>query len=479
MLERNYTDAFLELLKKDEFSEGSVEKKIENEESPLRVLLTITFSFFIAGFGMVGAGILLDVVQNWPLYENINEILILVPPLLGLKGNLEMTLASRLSTQVNIGKIHDYKTTVSALVGNSVIIQLQSIIVGFLASFLAALFEFIYTRQFNPNHLLIVITSSVGTASLASLLLASLVMGIIIISHKKNVNPDNIATPIASSLGDVVTLAILSGFGTFLYINKQYIAIPITIIIIYIILIPVFIYISYKNEFVCETLKQGWVPIIMAMLISSAAGAILKTSNGEYPVVAIFQPVINGVGGNLVAILASRLSTSIHRTSTKGEYPTWAPRSFFKYPYETFFGKHNPESKITQMLTMLILPGHVVFFFTLFYIKKEEADLDLTASLVIFYLAIAFVQVLLLFLLCYWLVLLVWKFGMNPDNVCIPYLTAIGDFLGVVLLLFAIHMTFLSGNESVKYHTKAPSIVSNTTAIYNSTLLYEVVTNSF
>ena len=35
------------------------------------------------------------------VFKEITEIYILVPALLGLKGNLEMTLASRLSTQVN------------------------------------------------------------------------------------------------------------------------------------------------------------------------------------------------------------------------------------------------------------------------------------------------------------------------------------------------------------------------------------------
>jgi solute carrier family 41 len=35
------------------------------------------------------------------VYEDINELFILVPALLGLKGNLEMTLASRLSTSVS------------------------------------------------------------------------------------------------------------------------------------------------------------------------------------------------------------------------------------------------------------------------------------------------------------------------------------------------------------------------------------------
>ena len=38
--------------------------------------------------------------QHWEAFQHITEIFILVPALLGLKGNLEMTLASRLSTAV-------------------------------------------------------------------------------------------------------------------------------------------------------------------------------------------------------------------------------------------------------------------------------------------------------------------------------------------------------------------------------------------
>lgn len=51
---------------------------------------------------MVLAGIVLDIVQHWSLFREVPETFILVPALLGLKGNLEMTLASRLSTQVSL-----------------------------------------------------------------------------------------------------------------------------------------------------------------------------------------------------------------------------------------------------------------------------------------------------------------------------------------------------------------------------------------
>lgn len=57
------------------------------------------------------------------------------------------------------------------------------------------------------------------------------------------------------------------------------------------------------------------------------------------PDIAVFQPVVNGVGGNLVAIFASRLSTVLHLTSTQGSIADWTPSKWFLYPFDTFFGK--------------------------------------------------------------------------------------------------------------------------------------------
>ena len=63
----------------------------------------------------------------------------------------------------------------------------------------------------------------------------------------------------------------------------------------------------------------------LIILIFSAGGAIMGLATKNYADIAAFQPVVNGVGGNLVAIFASRLSTALHRTSTQGSKPSWSP----------------------------------------------------------------------------------------------------------------------------------------------------------
>ena len=59
--------------------------------------------------------------------------------------------------------------------------------------------------------------SSMSAASLASALLGSVMIGVVMISQCLNINPDNVATPIASSLGDLITLSFLSCIAYGLY----------------------------------------------------------------------------------------------------------------------------------------------------------------------------------------------------------------------------------------------------------------------
>ena len=86
-------------------SDLSVETINSQNETLMSLTVEIFLPFIVAGYGMVGAGVVLDIVQHWTVFEQINELFILVPALLGLKGNLEMTLASRLSTQVILIKL--------------------------------------------------------------------------------------------------------------------------------------------------------------------------------------------------------------------------------------------------------------------------------------------------------------------------------------------------------------------------------------
>ncbi|GAB6029415.1 hypothetical protein CHUAL_005174 [Chamberlinius hualienensis] len=411
-------------------NESDTESPI-GHESAISIAIQVVFPFLVAGFGMVAAGLLLDAVQNWSVFINVSEIMVLVPALLGLKGNLEMTLASRLSTQANMGTFDKKADQLQLVAGNMALIECQAIVVGFLASWFAILIGFFTDGQFDINHALLLCASSILTAASASIILGITMVGVIMVSHRCNINPDNVATPIAASLGDVTALAILSGIGTLLFgiIDKMLWVGPL-IILLCLCLVPVLVVIVRKNKYTEEVLRTGWLPVISAMIISSIAGFILDEAVSRFKNIAVFQPVINGVGGNLVAIHASRISTSLHKSSEPGCLPPSHSRICID-PCSAFFGK-DIHTTTARVLISLVIPGHLIFAYIICYVKTGEASL--TFPFVGVYLLSAVIQVAVLLyvslLWTHWM----WSRKLDPDNCSIPYLTAFGDFLGVSLL---------------------------------------------
>lgn len=70
-----------------------------------------------------------NLFQRWKVFIEVPEIIVLVPALLGLKGNLEMTLASRLSTEANLGNMDDSKEQWSMITANLILVQVSLIII--------------------------------------------------------------------------------------------------------------------------------------------------------------------------------------------------------------------------------------------------------------------------------------------------------------------------------------------------------------
>ena len=57
------------------------------------------------------------------------------------------------------------------------------------------------------------------------------------------------------------------------------------------------------------------------------------------------------------------------------------------------------------------------------------------------------VQVILLLLMADWGVHLIWRLGFDPDNIAIPFLTAMGDLLGTGLLTLGFWLMWLVGDK--------------------------------
>jgi len=417
---------------------------VEPEETACTIAWQVAIPFLIAGLGMVGAGLVLDIVQHWKVFLEVSEVFILVPALLGLKGNLEMTLASRLSTLANLGHMDSSSEMWQMIIGNLALIQCQATVVGFLASMAAVVMGWIPDGVFELKHALLLCASSLVTASVASFVLGVIMVGVVVLSRKCNINPDNVATPIAASLGDLTTLSLLAGVSRALYnaLDDQVWLSP-SIICFSLLLTPLWVVIAKRCHYTKKVLYTGWTPVISAMGISSLGGLILDFTVSSFKGIAVFQPVINGVGGNLVAVHASRISTSLHQTSELGCLPPHVNRLCVN-PCTSFFGKDS-HARTSRVLMLLVVPGHLIFTYTIFYVRAGHTSL--TPIFVCVYLFAAVLQVGILLYIARILIHWMWTREIDPDNSAIPYLTALGDLLGTALLAIAFHFLYLIGDK--------------------------------
>ncbi|KAF7224818.1 transcript variant X2 [Nothobranchius furzeri] len=366
-----------------------------HEESMCSLLRQILLPFLLAGLGTVSAGILLEIVQGWDVFQEFTELFILVPAVLGMKGNLEMTLAARLSTAVNAGRMDSTREKWMLIVGNLALKQLQATVLGLLASLVVTLLDWIAEGRMPLNHLVLLCSTSLCAAFMASLL------------------------------------------------QELYPYVLYLVDLLHICLIPVWMRVASKHPESHILLRSGWEPIITAMVISSVGRLILdKTVSDENLVgIVVYAPVINGVGGNLVSIQASRISTHLHLNYSPREIPD-SHKSCFNLCH-TFVGTGSNQ-RSARVLLLLVLPGQLIF---LHIIHLMKGGLTLPSPLfIVFFLSISLIQVFSLLCIADWMVHCLWQRSKDPDSYSIPYLTALGDLLGTALLSLSFLLLWCIGD---------------------------------
>jgi len=142
------------------------------------------------------------------MFKNTPGLIVIVPAIIGLRGNINGALGSRLGSAAHLGLIDvkkvfnkETKENVKASVVTSVGTALLLGFLGWLTS--AAL-------GYNTNAL-ILITVTLIAGTLAGLILAVATVGIVIVAFKRGLDPDNITGPFLATFGDVVTVFCLLG----------------------------------------------------------------------------------------------------------------------------------------------------------------------------------------------------------------------------------------------------------------------------
>ena len=105
---------------------------------------------------------------------------------------------------------------------------------------------------------------------------------------------------------------------------------------------------------------------------------------------AVFSPVINGVGGNLVAVFSSRISTYLHLNHSRGQLPTEFGTGCVQ-PCFLFCGNLNPQKRAANVMILLVIPGQLIFLGAIALLEAGHVQITLTFT--ILYLLSSILQV--------------------------------------------------------------------------------------
>ncbi|KAF7294599.1 Mg transporter [Mycena indigotica] len=437
----------------------------QNREAPASLWLQIrgiviesapTLLFTTAG--LLFTGELLDHVSRWRPMRQVDQLIMIVPVVLNLKGNLEMNLSARLGTAANVGELDDKKARQAIIIGNLTLLQVQATVVSFVAAGVSlllgrilprAMVESVVTRAVRPlppahpptadeprksgfPTFLFVASSAMTAACASSLLLGSFMCALVVACRRFGLDPDNIAPPIASCLGDLVTLVLLSLFASALF-PTLHTPIPSVILILIILSAISCALYTRRNRLVAPLLTQGWAPLFGAMVISSGTGIVLDLFVSRYSGFALLAVVISGLPGGVGAIFASRLSTALHaaKREADGEHPvTPQPK---------------PPSDRVVILTLLAvtLPVEIIFLGVL----KALGWLQLPILFAIFSIIFFCVAATSSLLIAKALVRSLWARGYDPDMYALPIHSALMDLIGQLLLVACFEIVSALGGD--------------------------------
>ena len=166
----------------------------------------------ICGLGGIITGNFLSAMID--LFKQIPGLLVVIPAVIALRGNINTALGSRLGSAYHLGIIDAENIWNKELKQNI----LGSLVLSFVLSFLIGIIAYgsSVLLQIYPDPV-VIISIVVLAGSFSGIILAFLTILIIYIVFKRGYDPDNITGPALATFGDIIT--ILCIFGSALLIG--------------------------------------------------------------------------------------------------------------------------------------------------------------------------------------------------------------------------------------------------------------------
>ena len=139
--------------------------------------------------------------------EMIPGLLVLVPGIMGLRGNISSALGSRLSSSVHMGLVTGYdwrnRELLNNLLGSTILTIIISFFLGILSYLVSTFLGFPTAGLFK------LILISVLSGVISGLLLSVVTVVLAIETFRAGLDPDNVDTPAIATIGDILSMIMI------------------------------------------------------------------------------------------------------------------------------------------------------------------------------------------------------------------------------------------------------------------------------
>jgi mgtE-like transporter len=398
-------------------------------------------ALFLSSTGELVAGIALAGIAG--ILDELVGLAVLIPAAIGMRGAIFGAMGSRLSTAIQTG-LFSFNLRRGVLAENLQAAAVLSLISGVFLAFMARLLcDFLGVRT-ELSVFDYVVISTVGGA-IAGVLLLGITVVVARLSVARGWDMDNIAAPMITACGDILTLPAL-------VVATYLIGIPVvsnvlagTLILVAVAVVAAAFRIGAPSlrRILAESLPilamTGTVTIIVGVALEDR-----KASFVALPALFILLPAFLQEGGALGGILSSRLSSKIHLglLAPRGLPPVNTFRDFtLIYTFATgvylFIGgaSHWLAVALGQLSPDLLArlgldAGQLSPGFLVMLGVSALAGLIATTAAA---------------LAAYYGSIVSYRVGLDPDTYGIPIITAAVDLLGFMSLIIALIVFGLVG----------------------------------
>ena len=165
----------------------------------------------VCGLGGIITGNTLGLMVD--ILEKIPGLIVVIPAVIALRGNISTAFGSRLGSAYHLGIINADNMWNNELKQNVIGTLMLSFIMSFIIGLLAYVTSWFFGVQPNGLQLIFIVVLAGG---ISGVILTLLTIGIIYLVFKRGFDPDNVTGRALATFGDVITMLCVFGSAVLL-----------------------------------------------------------------------------------------------------------------------------------------------------------------------------------------------------------------------------------------------------------------------